>query len=130
MSYSQGTWLFSRDHSIIVVPILLFFLQTWDYIEIEPMHHRTILGKSGSNVQLIENELNVRIKFPDQQGGGGRSQQGDSPIHNAQLNALALAGGSKPPPQQPNQVCLVCSKELFSFPLPLPLPTPLNFRHF
>lgn len=80
--------------------------QTWEYVEIDSTHHRTILGKSGYNVQQIEGELNVRIKFPDT----GRSQ-GDSPIHSAQLNALTIAGGSKPPPQQQNQVLVMGRKE-------------------
>ena len=57
-------------------------------------------------MQQIETELNVRIKFPDQ----GRPQ-GDSPVHNAQLNVLTIAGAPKPPPQQHNQVLVMGRKE-------------------
>jgi predicted RNA-binding protein YlqC (UPF0109 family) len=81
-----------------------FIHQTAAYVDIAPKNHRTVLGNKGFNVQGIESDCNVRIKFPDVRA----PVQGESPRHQMYgIGQVNGPDGQPLPPQEPNQVLVV-----------------------
>lgn len=52
-------------------------------IEVEEKYHRTLIGKGGENVQKVQNDFNVQVKFPNR--GNRNNSDGKLFINNEYL---------------------------------------------